>query len=211
MDLGGRRSPLSPGGRPAVGRRRGAGVTGSVRSESVDTQRLDQILQDDYLGDLQQRPIDEIRSMRAECQELETGLSYVRRVVQGRLDIVGSEASHRAAGGEPGTAADVVARLPEILSDKVHAPGLGRLQQVLAPGDLGGLVGDVDAIASPDRLADLAALSDEELSELTHRFTAYEEEVSTRRRGLHDRIDALQAELTRRYKTGEASVESLLK
>ena len=34
--------------------------------------------------------------------------------------------------------------------------------------------------------------------------------VSSRRRALFDHIDALQAELTRRYKTGEASVESLL-
>ena len=38
-----------------------------------------------------------------------------------------------------------------------------------------------------------------------------ERQVSERRQALFTRIDALQAELTRRYKTGEASVESLLK
>ena len=35
--------------------------------------------------------------------------------------------------------------------------------------------------------------------------------MSRRRRSLHERIDALQAEITRRYRTGEASVESLLR
>ena len=39
----------------------------------------------------------------------------------------------------------------------------------------------------------------------------FEQQVSGRRRELHQRIDALQAEITRRYRTGEASVETLLK
>jgi hypothetical protein len=34
--------------------------------------------------------------------------------------------------------------------------------------------------------------------------------VSDLRRNLFDRIDAIEAELTRRYRTGEASVDSLL-
>ena len=36
-------------------------------------------------------------------------------------------------------------------------------------------------------------------------------EAAKRRRTLHERIDVLQAEITRRYKTGETSVESLLR
>ena len=43
------------------------------------------------------------------------------------------------------------------------------------------------------------------------RESAHEAELSARRRTLHERIDVLQAEITRRYKTGEASVESLLR
>jgi hypothetical protein len=34
--------------------------------------------------------------------------------------------------------------------------------------------------------------------------------VSEQRQALFERIDALQAEITRRYKTGEASIDSLL-
>ena len=74
--------------------------------------------------------------MRAECQEVETGLSILRRVVQGRLDIVGLELTRRAEGGEPADLTDLIAQLPEVLADRTHAPGVGRLPQLLAPGEL---------------------------------------------------------------------------
>ena len=41
-------------------------------------------------------------------------------------------------------------------------------------------------------------------------LVTFEKKVSGLRRTLFDRIDALEAELTRRYKSGEASVDSLL-
>ena len=44
----------------------------------------------------------------------------------------------------------------------------------------------------------------------SEKLSAYEADVSARRKALFEQIDALQAEITRRYKTGEASVESLL-
>ena len=45
---------------------------------------------------------------------------------------------------------------------------------------------------------------------MTEQLDAFEHEVSGHRRDLFERIDALQAEITRRYKTGEATVDSLL-
>ena len=45
---------------------------------------------------------------------------------------------------------------------------------------------------------------------MADQLTAFEQRVSGHRRELFERIDALQAEITRRYKTGEASVDSLL-
>ena len=63
---------------------------------------LDRILDPGYLGDLASLPMNDVRAMRAECQEVETGLSYLRRLVQGRLDIVGVERQRRRDGGEPG-------------------------------------------------------------------------------------------------------------
>src|SRR5258708_37536573 len=88
----------------------------------------------EYLGELERRPMADVRMMRAECQEIETGLSYLRRLVQGRHDIVGAELQRRRDGAEPGDLADLISQLPEILSDRSRPPGLGRLPQLLAPG-----------------------------------------------------------------------------
>jgi hypothetical protein len=173
--------------------------------------QLDRILGADYLGDVEHRPMAEVRSMRAECQEIETGLSYLRRLVQGRLDIVGAESQRRREGAEPGDLAELISQLPEILSDRTRNPGFGRLPQHLAPGEVDPeLAGRLDEIMSGHVLESLPNLSTEELDEMHEALEQLEHEETNRRRQFFDRIDALQAEITRRYRTGEASVESLL-
>lgn len=172
---------------------------------------LDLLLDPGYLGDLLARPMEEIRAMRTTCQEVETGLSMLRRVVQGRLDIVGLELTRRAEGGDPGDLPDLIARLPEVLSDRTRAPGVGRLPQFMAAGEMPvELEGELDAILGAGRMGDLSALTDAELTTLADQLGVFEQKVSAFRRDLFDRIDALQAEITRRYKTGEATIDALL-
>ncbi len=59
-------------------------------------------------------------------------------------------------------------------------------------------------------LGDLPTRSDAELTEIRVSLAGVEADLSTQRKALFDRLDALSAEITRRYRTGEASVESLL-
>jgi hypothetical protein len=178
--------------------------------EMVASSRLERILNVDPEADLTRLPIEEIRSLRSECQELEVDQSYLRRLVQGRLDIVAAELRHRVEGGERADLSQLVSELPEILGDHVHAPGPGRLPTFLAPSDPSSLVAEVDAVVNVDQLCSLPDMADTDVRDLIDRLTELERAVSARRRALHERIDSLQAELTRRYKTGEASVESLL-
>lgn len=172
---------------------------------------LADLLDPGYLGDLPSRTMEDVRSMRTECQEVETGLSLLRRVVQGRLDIVGLELTRRAEGGDPADLPDLIARLPEVLSDRTHAPGVGRLPQIMAPGELPvELEAELDAIIGAGHLASLPSVDDDRLGTMADELAAFEHKVSAHRRDLFERIDALQAEITRRYKTGEATVDSLL-
>ena len=176
---------------------------------SVD---LAQLLDPEYIGDLSARPMDEVRTMRAACLEVETGLSLLRRVVQGRLVIVGLELTRRIEGGDPNGLADLIARLPEVLSDRTNAPGVGRLPQFMVPGELPPeLEAELEGILGSSRLADLAAVDDHVLRSLAEQLEAFEQKVSGHRRTLFDRIDSLQAEITRRYKTGEATIDALLR
>ncbi|MGZ4120369.1 MAG: RsiG family protein, partial [Actinomycetota bacterium] len=53
--------------------------------------RLDRILDEGYLADLEKRSTDDVRAMRAETQEEEALLSYERRMLHGRLAILKKE------------------------------------------------------------------------------------------------------------------------
>lgn len=172
---------------------------------------LGALLDPGYLGDLTTRDMDQVRAMRAECQEVETGLSLLRRVIQGRLDIVGVELQRRADGGDPEDLPALIARLPEVLSEHTRTPGVGRLPQIMAPGELPPeLEAELAGIVGDAHMADLPSVEDATLRSMADQLTELEHRVSGHRRDLFERIDALQAEITRRYKTGEASVDSLL-
>jgi len=175
----------------------------------VDEERLERVLAE--VGDVTKLPMEELRSRRADAQELEVVLSYQRRVAQGRLDIVAAEQRRRREGGDPPSADDLVRSLTSTLADRSRGPGLGRLPQLLAPeaGEVD--TTDLDAVVGPGSLVRLTELPDDELARIVDALSSYEAEVSARRRSLHERIDLLQAEITRRYRTGEASVESLLR
>jgi hypothetical protein len=127
---------------------------------------------------------------------------------------VAAALSRRAEGKGPSDAADIVDMLPQILGQRVSAPGKlaeVRTTNLEPPGDIGPLIVELEGILHESSLFGLGQISDEELRQLLDRLTEYERVVSERRRALHDRLDALQAEIVRRYKTGEVSVESLLR
>ena len=152
--------------------------------------------------------------MRVECQRAEDGLSFVRRQAQGRLDIVAAELTRRNEGKGPSDAADIVDMLPEILGHGVSTQGgvaNVRMTSLEPPEDASLLTVELEGILHHSSLTGLGQITDEELRQLLERLTEYDRLVSDRRRALHDRLDALQAEIVRRYKTGEVSVESLLK
>jgi hypothetical protein len=172
---------------------------------------LERLLDSNYLGALADRPVEEIRAMRVECVEVETGLSFFRRMVQGRLDIVTSEQQRRREGGDPTGLPELIGQLPEIFSEQRRPEGAGRLPQSLdAPEIDQGLADRLDQLAGPSVVGRLTEFSDGELDQLARDLHDLEAEVSSHRRQMFDRIDALQAELTDRYRTGEASVDGLL-
>jgi hypothetical protein len=65
-------------------------------------------------------------------------------------------------------------------------------------------------VCPPEKLVGLAGVSDDELTFVLDRFWTLEREVSGWRLLLFRRLDALSAELTRRYREGLADVDSLL-
>ncbi len=163
-------------------------------------QDLERLLDPLFLNDLAARDADELRAMRAEAQQVEAKLSYLRRLVQGRLDIVSAELERRAGGAAADDLSALVDLLPQILADRGRAPGPGRMPTNLVPPDDDDLTDELDAISNLGALPDLSIA---ELEEVSQRLKGLERTVSARRRAMFGVIDALQAELASRYEHGD--------
>ena len=164
-----------------------------------------------YLSGLEGWPLEEVRSRRDEATEVETGLSYLRRIIQGRLDILLAEQRRRREGEGGGDLTSLVEELPSILSDHVHAPGLGRLPALMGPGELDPeLEGRLETVIPASHLATIDSLDDAEVSSACDGLVELERAVSAQRRSVFEVLDRLQDEIVRRYGTGEATVDSLL-
>jgi len=157
-----------------------------MSEEHVRTAR---VLDPEYLADLDQRALEDLRAMHAECLELETEVSYVRRLTQARIDILRAEVQRRERGE---SMEDLIRALPQILADPGPrgAPASSHLPLQLAPNqdsEWSSELAEFDGV-----LANLPSLSDEELADSIARLETVERDVSTERRALHavlDRID----------------------
>lgn len=162
--------------------------------------------------DLAALSLPELRTLRRDAQRDEADLSYVRRLLQGRIDILRAELARRSPGGavmDVGEAS-VVARLPEILTD---APA--RHRSSARHVTLGTPHGEEYRLLAAEMLAevelsDLAARTDLELNTAMGRLVRYEQQVSGRRQRLQRTADESSGEIARRYREGEAQVEDLL-
>lgn len=172
---------------------------------------LERVLAAEYLADLPDREVAELRSLRADCRAIETRLSYLRRLVQGHQDIVVGELERRRTGGDADDMAALVDRLPEILADRIRGPGSGRLPESIENEEPSGrLMDHLEAVMTAVPLEEAASVEMERLEAAATELADLEAEVSALRRDMFDRIDVVEAELTRRYRDGEAQVDDVL-
>jgi len=171
---------------------------------------LDRLLAEEYVSGIEELSMVELRARKAECSEVEGALSYLRRLVQVRLDILTAELANRASGAT-GEMSDLVKDLGRILAERGTRTLAGRLPSLALPDiDYDLLTADLDAIFDVDKAGALPETGDAELRRLADAMVELERRVSTQRRALHERLDLLQGEVVRRYKSGEASVDTLL-
>jgi hypothetical protein len=176
----------------------------------VDLQRL---LAKDLVPDVTAVPLDDLRRLRVECSLAEGDVSFVRRVAQGRFDIVGHESRRRSGASDSAPdLSGLLFDLPDILSLGTSSASPGnRMLAIHEPGVLAqSLMAELDQAASPRDLTSLEQLGDDRLSQLLEGLRDFEVDLSTNRRRLHERIDSIQGEIARRYRDGEASIDSLL-
>ncbi|WP_259316700.1 ABC transporter substrate-binding protein [Kitasatospora xanthocidica] len=169
--------------------------------------------------DLEGLGLEQLRVLRRETLEQEADLSYLRRLLHGRMDILRAELDRRPGTGPVRTAdpsgsdpapGDLLDRLPAILTDAPSTVRRSARHVTLGPPRTRESRLEADALMGDVQLADLAAHPAEELLAALERLRAYEREVSGRRQRLLRTADGCNAEITRRYRDGEARVDDLL-
>jgi len=182
-------------------------VEGTATPPAQGNRRIDRVLAEDYLDGLRDLPIAEVRQLRTDAEQEEVDLSYLRRMIQGRLDILRAELNRRDSSSNQ----TLVEGLAAILADEPRAParGLGR-HSTIEPSRADSHRRYVEALVADVDLSDVSARSTDEVAHAMRTLSEEEQGISTKRRAVQDVMDACSAEITRRYRDGEADVATLL-
>ncbi|MFL6240131.1 MAG: aerial mycelium formation protein [Actinomycetes bacterium] len=181
-------------------------MTPDSPSGTRGNRRIDRVLGDDFLTGLPGLSIDDLRALRADAEQEEADVSYVRRLLQGRIDIINAELERRRGG----SGASLVDALPRILADDRGEPhGLGQ-HRTVEPSRVDQHRRRVEALVADVDISNVTAHGDADLTKALETLAAEERDTSETRRRIQVVVDACAAEITRRYREGEAAVDDLL-
>lgn len=161
--------------------------------------RIDRVLSADYVEGLDEVDAVELAHRQKEAAQEEADLSYVRRLVQGRLDQLRAEVRDRGQDvtprKNPGTRTDeeLVAMLASALAEpRPPAARSGRYIDA-EPAQPAGRRREIEKVAGDIELSDPRGLSDNALTAAVEKLTELEERASTMRRRVQQVVDALEA------------------
>lgn len=137
-----------------------------------------------------------LRARIREIRAAEEAVSYERRILHGRIDVLRSEILARiadqsgetASRSEAASKASLLDRLTDVLSHKGPPPIDEELDRLGADDHGASVAGALDELPDP------AELSDDELAAYVHTLSRRERVVSDRRQELHQEIEGLRAE-----------------
>jgi hypothetical protein len=162
--------------------------------------RVDRIRDPAFLDGLVGLDLEALRSRRDECLAEREYLSLLRRLVQGRAEILRAELLVRT--GDDHNEGPVVERLSVILAgDEPQTSSRGEALRIGLPEDELVLARRrVERLVADTGISDPAVLDDDALSAAVERLVREEREVSDARQDVIRVLDTLQDELKRRYK-----------
>ena len=167
--------------------------------------RIDRIRDPEYLAGLADRDLEDVRALREECLAEREYLSLLRRLVQGRAEILRAELEARGSDEERGPLVD---RLAGILAgDEQSGSGRGEALKVGLPEEEMLLARRrIERLVADAGISDPQTLDDDQLAEAVEILAREEQTVSEARGAVISVLDAVQDELKRRYKEDPSRV-----
>ncbi len=162
-----------------------------------DVQR---VLAPAFLVDRDEAELESLYARREELHRVEGQVSYVRRLAQGRIEILCAELERRDRGGDPQDLAELICRIPDVMGGGDTVPST-RGGDELTPDE--SFVAQIDAVVGPSAFLALPDYSPSEIDGQVVALEGFERQVSDARRLLHEKIDLLQCEIARRFRGAE--------
>lgn len=172
---------------------------GGVSEQSNGHRRIDRIRDEGYVQNVGDLSLDDLRQRRDECLAEREYLSLLRRLVQGRAEILRAELDTRGSDEDRGPLVD---RLAQILAgDERQTASRGEAVKVGLPEEEMLLARRrIERLVADAGISDPGALNDENLSAAVELLASEEREVSTARADVIRVLDTFQDELKRRYR-----------
>jgi hypothetical protein len=168
-----------------------------VHEDHPANRRIDRIRDPSFVEGIADLPLDEVRARRDECMAEREYLSLLRRLVQGRAEILKAELAGR--GGDDQR--PLVDRLSEILASDQPATSRGEAMHITLPEEEMSLARRrIERLVADAGISDPAELDDDRLRDAVEVLAREETEVSAQRSDVLRVLDTLQDELKRRYK-----------
>jgi hypothetical protein len=170
-----------------------------VSEQRTGHRRIDRIRDGAYIEGIDALALDDLRSRRDECLAEREYLSLLRRLVQGRAEILRAELDARDSGEDKGPLID---RLAQILAgDEQHSPARGEAVKIGLPEEEMLLARRrIERLVSDAGISDPSVLDDANLVSAVELLATEEREVSSARADVIRVLDTLQDELKRRYR-----------
>lgn len=166
--------------------------------------RLDRVLTPSFTEGLAALSNDELHSRREDARLEEREVSYIRRLLQGRLDLLRADLERRRGGGDVTTVradADLVGQLASAMAE--HAVGAPSRHLVdVEPPDQVQRRRAAEVAVADVRLSDPRSMKDDELEEVIAHLDALERQASATRKAVITVLDTLSAEVQRRVVEG---------
>lgn len=176
----------------------------SVEYRPGGRRRIDRVLDPVFLEGLAGLNDEALRGRRDDAQQEEVDLSYLRRLLHGRLDMLEDERAHRSGErpaplrGAARSDAELVEVLTKVLTDEQRTTrGSGRFLTA-EPSRVGANRREEERAVTDLELSAPALLSDDALDAALVRLRDVERNVSTMRRAVQGVEQALTDELSRR-------------
>jgi hypothetical protein len=168
-------------------------------SQGPRNRRIDRVLDASYVEGLGDLSLEDLRARRDDCLAEREYLSMLRRLLQGRAEILAAELSSRGSDEER---APLVERLTAILAAEEHpTTSRGEFVRITVPEEEMLLARRrVERMVADVGLSDPSALDDARLAEVVDTLAGEEQEVSASRGEVIRVLDTLQDELKRRYR-----------